>query len=147
MSPEKRLRAYREIIKNAVFGVGIVDEKIIDEINIHAATIKAMELALSNLGVLPDYILIDGRVKLESASPTEAIVMGDSKSLSIAAASIIAKVTRDNLMINYDLAYPRYGFARHKGYATKAHKLALKNHGPSPIHRFSFQPVKDSILY
>ncbi|OGW83716.1 MAG: ribonuclease HII [Omnitrophica bacterium RIFCSPLOWO2_01_FULL_45_10] len=147
LSPEKRLRAYREIIKNAVFGVGIVDEKIIDEINIHAATIKAMELALSNLGVLPDYILIDGRVKLKSASPTEAIVMGDSKSLSIAAASIIAKVTRDNLMINYDLAYPRYGFARHKGYATKAHKLALKNHGPSPIHRFSFQPVKDSILY
>lgn len=146
LSAKKRERAFHEIRKKAFVGVGIVDEKTIDKINIYRATIKAMELAIADLEIPPDYVLVDGRVKLATKCPTKCITKGDSKCLSIAAASIIAKVTRDSLMVEYHEKYPQYGFSRHKGYPTKFHKTALKNHGPSPIHRISFQPVRESLI-
>jgi len=142
LSPKKRERAYREILEKAIVGVGIIDEKTIDRINIYQATIRAMQEAVNNLMTKPEYALVDGRMKLPTKCPIKCIVGGDSKSLSIAAASIVAKVTRDRIMVKYDRAYPQYGFARHKGYGTKFHLAALEEHGPSPIHRFSFQPVK-----
>ncbi len=144
LSKKLREKAYKEIMRKAIVGVGIVDEKTIDKINIHKATKKAMEKAIAGLKIPPDYVLVDGNMRIVSKCPLKCIVGGDSKSLSIAAASIIAKVTRDNLMLKYDEIYPHYGFARHKGYPTKSHKTALKNHGPSPIHRYSFRPVKES---
>lgn len=145
LSPHKREKAYREILKKSIVGIGIVDEKTIDRINIYQATKKAMELALRNLAGKPDYVLVDGNMKPASNYRTRCIIAGDSKSLSIAAASIVAKVTRDRIMRRYDAVYPQYGFSRHKGYPTKAHKSALIAHGPSPIHRFTFQPVKASV--
>lgn len=142
LSAKKREKAYSEIIKKSVFGVGIVDEKTIDKINIYQATKKAMQAALANLENDPEYVIVDGNMKLSTRCPIKCIPSGDSKSMSIAAASIIAKVTRDKIMSEYDAVYPQYGFARHKGYGTKLHMDALKKHGPSPIHRFSFNPVK-----
>lgn len=142
LSPKRREKAYKEIIKKAHVGVGIIDEKTIDDINIYRATIKAMEAALSGLEIPPDYVIVDGRIKLSTGCPFKSIIKGDSKSLSIAAASIIAKVTRDRIMSELDSIYPCYGFKRHKGYPTKLHKSALKIFGPSPIHRFTFGPVK-----
>ena len=142
LSPRKRERAHREILKKSIIGIGIVDEKTIDRINIYQATKRAMELALKNLAGKPDYVLVDGNMKPSIGCRTRCIVSGDSKSISIAAASIIAKVTRDNIMRQYDALYPQYGFSRHKGYPTRFHKSALLDHGPSPIHRYSFQPVK-----
>ncbi|MCX5686076.1 MAG: ribonuclease HII [Candidatus Omnitrophica bacterium] len=142
LSPKKRERAYREILDHAIVGVGIIDEKTIDRINIYRATIRAMQEAVDNLMTKPEYVLVDGRMKLPTKCPIKCIVGGDSKSLSIAAASIVAKVTRDRIMVKYDSIYPQYGFARHKGYGTKFHMAALEEHGPSPIHRFSFHPVK-----
>ncbi len=143
LTPAKRERAYDEILAKADVGVGIVDEKTVDKINIHRATKRAMELALAKLSVKPDYVIVDGIMKINTRCPIKLIVGGDSKSLSIAAASIVAKVTRDRIMCLYDAVYPQYGFARHKGYPTKAHKKALKAHGPSPIHRRSYKPVRD----
>ena len=146
LSAKKREKAHREILKKAVVGVGIVDEKTIDEINIYHATIKAMQIAISGLEIPPDYVIVDGRMKLPTACPVKCIVKGDSKSLSIAAASIVAKVTRDRIMTEYHKKYPEYDFARHKGYPTRSHVSALKKHGPSPIHRRSYRPVKESSL-
>lgn len=145
LTPKKREKAYREILEKAIVGIGIVDEKIIDEINIYRATIRAMEDAISKLRIPPSYIIVDGRMKLVTRCPLKCIPQGDSKSLSIAAASIIAKVTRDRLMLKYDEIYPQYGFARHKGYGTRLHKLALEKYGPSPIHRYSFHPIKIAV--
>ncbi|MDD5437031.1 MAG: ribonuclease HII [Candidatus Omnitrophica bacterium] len=142
LSAKKREKAYREILKKAIVGVGIVDEKTIDEINIYQATLKAMQLALQDLKIPPDYVIVDGRMKLTTKCPLKCIIKGDSKSMSIAAASIIAKVTRDSIMKRYDEEYPQYGFARHKGYGTRLHKEALVKFGPSPIHRYSFRPIK-----
>lgn len=143
LSPKKRERAFHEIMDKCFVGIGIVDEKVIDEINIYRATIRAMELAIADLSIPPDYVIVDGRVRLVTRCPIKCIIGGDSKSLSIAAASIMAKVTRDRLMLKYDELFPQYGFAKHKGYGTKSHMSALAKHGPSPIHRFSFQPVKN----
>jgi ribonuclease HII len=136
-----RQKAYREIMEKAVVGVGIVDEKTIDRINIYQATIKAMHEALTNLKFPPEYVIVDGRMRVSTKCPVRCIPGGDAKSMSIAAASIIAKVTRDRIMSEYDSVYPQYGFARHKGYGTKRHIAALKEHGPSPIHRRSFRPI------
>jgi len=146
LSAKLREKAYAEIMDKCAVGIGVVDEKIIDLLNIYRATIRAMDLAIANLNVVPDYIIVDGRVKLVTRCPLKCIVGGDALSLSIAAASIIAKVTRDRMMLEYDKTFPQYGFARHKGYGTKFHKEALKKHGPSPIHRFSFRPVKDLMV-
>lgn len=138
-----RERSYREIFKKALVGIGIVDEKIIDSINIYQATKRAMELAVKNLKSEPDHIIVDGNMPFRAKCPVKCIVQGDSKSLSIAAASIVAKVTRDRIMKEYDAIYPQYGFSRHKGYPTRSHREAIKRNGPSPIHRMTFHPLKD----
>lgn len=143
LSAKKREIAYKEILANAIVGVGIIGEKIIDQINIYQATLRAMEMAISNLVTPPDYIIVDGKMKLFAKCPVKSIVGGDGKSMSIAAASIIAKVTRDRLMLKYDQQYPQYGFARHNGYGTRFHKEALMKFGPTPIHRFSYRPVSE----
>ena len=145
LSLKKREIAYRQILKKAYVGIGVVDEKTIDSINIYRATIKAMEMALEDLGIPADYVIVDGTMKLSTSCPMKSIIGGDSKSLSIAAASIIAKVTRDRIMEKYHEVYPQYGFFRHKGYPTKAHRQALALYGPSPIHRLSFRPVMQSL--
>lgn len=142
LTAKLRERAYREILRKAVVGVGVVDEKVIDRINIYQATIRAMKLAIANLEIPPDYVIVDGRIKLPTKCPVKCIIRGDSLSFSIAAASIVAKVTRDRLMVEYDKVFPQYGFARHKGYPTKIHKEALLVNGISPIHRRTFGPVK-----
>ena len=139
ISPKKRLLAYQEIIEKATIGIGIIKENIIDRVNIRQATIMAMEEAVGNLSIEPDLLLIDGRLKLKLPYSQRSIISGDSKSLSIAAASIIAKVTRDFLMVGYHKKYPRYRFDLHKGYGTKFHIKALKRYGLSPIHRRSFK--------
>ena len=143
LTPRARLTAYNEIIKKTHFGVGIVSEKIIDQINIYKAACLAMEKAIKNLAIEPDYILIDGRMRLNIPQKKCCIIGGDSKSFSIACASIIAKVTRDRIMERYHKKYPVYNFARHKGYGTKEHFTNLKTHGASPIHRRTFHPVKE----
>ena len=140
ISEKKREKLYDDIIQNAVaWGVGIVDHTVIDEINILNATRKAMKLALENLQVKPDYILIDAEKKVDTNNiPYLPLIKGDALSISIGAASILAKVTRDRMMREYDEMFPMYGFEKHKGYGTKAHVEALKEHGPCMIHRKSF---------
>ncbi|MEE8359906.1 MAG: ribonuclease HII [Candidatus Omnitrophota bacterium] len=139
LSPKKRLFAYNEIIRRSTVGISLVDEEIIDRINIRRATILAMEEAVINLNLEPDMLLIDGRLKLDLPYNQQHIIRGDSQSLSIAAASIIAKVTRDTLMVTYHSLYPDYRFDLHKGYGTKTHIGAIKKHGLSPIHRRTFK--------
>lgn len=124
------------------FGIGVVEAAIIDEINIRQATWRAMQLAVEALPSPADYVLIDGLEYGPGPWPYEAVVKGDATSLSIAAASVIAKVTRDRLMQEHDRKHPEYGFARHKGYGTAAHLEALKTHGPCPLHRKTFAPVQ-----
>ncbi len=126
------------------FGVGIVSECEIDRRNILRATHKAMAQALGAIDPLPEYALVDGRPVPGLPCDSEAIVKGDARSLSIAAASVIAKVTRDRLMLEMDRSYPQYGFARHKGYGTKEHFEALRKYGPAPCHRRSFRPVREA---
>ncbi len=139
LSHEKREKLYDIIIKNALaYGIGMADEKCIDEINILNATIKAMEDAISKLVPSPELILTDA-VKLKNIPVKQVnIVRGDSLSVSIAAASVLAKVTRDRLICEMDSKYPEYGFASHKGYGTKEHIEAIKKFGICPIHRVSF---------
>lgn len=137
-----RERAYEEILRKADVGIGIVGEKDIDMVNILRASLRAMELAVYDLGVRPDHLLIDGNIPPELPHPKTTIIDGESHSISIACASIVAKVTRDFIMSYYDMLYPEYGFARHKGYGTKLHFLAIRRFGPSPIHRRSFTLMK-----
>ena len=125
-----------------VFGLGVVDAEQIDAINILQATLQAMALAVKDLSQEPDYLLIDGIHAPKTNIPSMTLVKGDSRSFSIAAASVIAKVTRDRLMLKYHALYPKYGFDSHKGYGTHQHLLALKAEGPCPIHRMSFAPLK-----
>lgn len=139
LSAKKREALYDEIMKKAVaVGVGMVGPERIDEINILRATYEAMRMAVGKLKVRPDILLNDAVTIPEVTIPQVPIIKGDAKSVSIAAASIIAKVTRDRLMEEYDRVIPGYGFAGHKGYGTKAHIEKLKELGPSPIHRVSF---------
>ena len=123
-------------------GLGIVEPALIDQINILRATHLAMRRAVEDLPANPDFLLVDGRPVPGLPAPSQSIVKGDSKSAAIAAASIVAKVYRDQLMTDYDNQFPGYGFAAHKGYGTQAHLAALKTLGPSPIHRRSFAPVR-----
>lgn len=140
VSEKKREKLYDEITKEAIaWGVGIVDEKEIDEINILNATKKALTMALQNMKIKPDKILVDALTHIDTLGiPYTSIIKGDATSYSIAAASIIAKVTRDRIMREYDKKYPEYGFAKHKGYGTTAHIQAIKQHGACMIHRKSF---------
>jgi ribonuclease HII len=125
-------------------GIGIVDHSEIDRINILQATMKAMRLAVAQLSVRPDHLLVDGPRYDDRSIPYTAIIGGDAKCFSIAAASIIAKVTRDRIMIEYDRSYPAYGFSRHKGYGTAEHLAALQAHGACAIHRRTFRmPAKE----
>lgn len=126
------------------YGLGIVSEQEIDARNILRATHYAMALALNAIQPLPDYALVDGRPVPGLPCSSRAIVKGDARSLSIAAASVIAKVTRDHLMLELDRQYPQYGFARHKGYGTQDHLEALRTWGPSACHRHSFRPVREA---
>lgn len=139
LSPDMRERLFDEVMEHAVAaGIGIVSEKRIDEINILNATYEAMREAINNLGILPDILLNDAVTIPGVPMEQVPIVKGDAKSISIAAASILAKVTRDHLMEEYDRKYPGYGFAVHKGYGTKAHIQALEQKGPCEIHRRTF---------
>lgn len=139
LTDKKRRELYDLITEQAVaYAIALVDEKTVDEINILQATFLAVQRAVSDLRTTPDIVLIDGNRAPELSVPTKTIVKGDSLSASIAAASILAKVTRDRLMEELDEQYPEYGFAVHKGYGTKRHYEALRINGPSPIHRMSF---------
>jgi len=124
------------------FGVAEVSAAVIDEINILQATHRAMNDALAQLKPLPPHALVDGRPVKTLRVPQTAIVKGDARSFSIAAASILAKVTRDRLMLEYHLQFPAYGFAEHKGYGTAKHLAAIAQHGACPIHRLTFAPLK-----
>jgi ribonuclease HII len=123
-------------------GIGIVDAPEIDRINILRAALLSMSFAVQNLSPQPDYLLIDGAFKIPSDIPQQPLIHGDSLSLSVAAASVIAKVSRDRLMARYDSDYPQFGFAVHKGYPTRAHKEAIRKFGRCPIHRLTFKGVK-----
>jgi ribonuclease HII len=143
---ERKRKEYDEIIrKEAIsYSIGMIDAAEIDQINIYEATKKAMQTAIVSLHQNPDFLLIDA-MKLETPYASESIIKGDAKSVSIAAASIVAKVARDNLMVEISERYPEYGFQQNMGYGTKEHILALQQHGITPYHRKSFAPVKDMI--
>ena len=139
LTDKKRRELYDIIIEQAVsYGIAFASEQEIDEINILQATFLAMERAIQKLSPQPELALIDGNRTKDFGLPVRTIVKGDSLSASIAAASILAKVTRDRLMEEYDAQYPQYGFAVHKGYGTKRHYEALREFGPSPIYRKTF---------
>lgn len=139
LSEKKRDLLFDEIKEKAVaYGIGIVSPQVIDEINILQATYEAMRQAISQLNVIPEILLNDAVIIPGVDIMQVPIVKGDAKSVSIAAASILAKVTRDRMMMEYDQIYPEYGFAKHKGYGTAAHIAALKEYGPCPIHRRTF---------
>ena len=139
LSPGKRETLYSEIMeKAAAVGIGMVGPARIDEINILNATYEAMRRAVADLGVQPDILLNDAVTIPEISVPQVPVIKGDAKSVSIAAASIIAKVTRDRLMLQYDEVLPGYGFARHKGYGSEEHIAAIRKLGPTPIHRRAF---------
>ena len=137
---DKRRRELFPIIKEQAiaYGIGLAGHDEIDEINILQATYLAMERAIQALSVKPELALIDGNRAKDFGIPVETVVKGDSRSASIAAASVLAKVTRDDLMLELAEQYPQYGFEIHKGYGTKAHYAALTEHGPCPIHRMTF---------
>ncbi len=139
LSDKKRRELFPVIKEKAIaYGIGFADEKEIDSINILQATFLAMERALENLRIKPEIALIDGNREKDFGIPVETVVHGDSRSASIAAASVLAKVSRDDLMQEMAQKYPEYGFEIHKGYGTKAHYAALIEHGPCPIHRRTF---------
>ena len=139
LTDKKRRELYPVIKEQALaYGIGFASEQEIDEINILQATFLAMQRALDQLSIRPDLALIDGNRQRDFGVPAKTVVKGDSLSLNIAAASVLAKVTRDDLMMELAETYPQYGFDIHKGYGTKAHYAALTEHGASPVHRMSF---------
>ena len=141
LTKELREEFYEELVlcSKVRYGVGVVEAIDIDHLNIHGATLRAMAEALKKLDPTPDFILVDGRHLPETELPGEALVNGDQLIQCIAAASILAKMTRDLIMEGYDLLYPQYGFKDHKGYGTKQHLEAIVRHGLCPIHRKSFK--------
>lgn len=139
LSASEREIAYREITDKSFFAVGIVNHRIIDKINILQAALLSMRKAIERISPVPDLVLVDGNVPLSISIPCENIIGGDGKSLSIACASIVAKVTRDRIMAGFHKIWPEYNFLSHKGYGTKEHRGILKAIGPSPIHRLSFR--------
>jgi ribonuclease HII len=141
LSPKMRELAFEEIQKNCIVAVSMRSHEQIDAINIYRATIESMEESVKLLAEKPALVMVDGPINLKVGIQVRGIISGDSKSLAIACASIIAKVTRDRLMMVYHQRYPQYGFDTHKGYGTAKHMSALEEFGPTPIHRKSFQPV------
>ncbi len=128
------------------WAIAAVDVETIDRINIRRASLLAMRMAVEQLAVAPDYLLIDGRDTIDWPCPQQAVVGGDARSVSIAAASVLAKVHRDRLLVELDAVYPGYGLARHKGYCSPEHLEALRRLGPTPLHRKSYEPVAQTAL-
>lgn len=146
LTEKKREEYYDYIINNALsVGIGIKDEKVIDKVNIYEATKLAMYEAIVKSNIKPDYVLIDAMKLEELKIPNLSIIKGDANSISIAAASVIAKVTRDRMMRELDDKYPMYGFKSHKGYCTKKHVEAIREHGILDQHRKTFRPVSDYV--
>ncbi|HFI0306107.1 TPA: ribonuclease HII [Streptococcus suis] len=142
----KHQAIYEEVMERAVaVGIGVMDNYIIDQVNIYEATKLAMLEALGKLDQQPQHLLIDA-MTLDTPIPQTSIIKGDANSLSIAAASIVAKVTRDQMMADYDRQFPGYGFAKNAGYGTAEHLQGLAKHGVTPIHRQTFEPIKSMIL-
>jgi len=144
---EKKREYFFDIIKRDAisYGIGIVDAKTIDEINIYEASRLAMKKAIANMNVLPDYVLTDAMPIPDLDVSVKPIIKGDAKSLTIAAASVLAKVTRDHILYELDKLYPEYEFKRHKGYPTKRHLELLSLYGPTSDYRFTYRPVRDLI--
>lgn len=145
LSPKIRERLFHRLTTDSqiIYGVGIVDPECIDQINIYQATIQAMLVAIDQLSIQPDYLLVDGMALSHPRKiPCQKIIKGDALSQSIAAASVIAKETRDALMRDYHTRWPQYGFDQHKGYPTRQHLEAIEKHGLCEIHRRSFAPCK-----
>lgn len=148
LSEKKRKTLFRIIHDHALaVGVGTCSPEEIDAVNILNASLLSMKRAVDNLTVRPDFLLIDGKFVIDSDIEQSALIRGDSRSLSIAAASIIAKVTRDAVMTSLDERFPQYLFSRHKGYPTRAHRQALLQYGPCPVHRRTFRGVKEIISH
>ena len=147
LSPDQREELYAELTAHPGirWAVGESSVEVIEQYNILRATERAMAVALDRLPVRPDHVLVDGHRCRAVLLPQTAIVGGDAKSFSIAAASVIAKVTRDRLMVELDREYPQYGFAVHKGYGTPEHLAAIEKHGPCPIHRRTFAPIRNAL--
>jgi ribonuclease HII len=144
LDEETRLRLEAEIRKPAAaIGIGVVEVEEIDRLNIYHAGLRAMQLALGNLAIVPQHVLVDSRTIPGVAQPQSSFDKGDGINFSIACASILAKVHRDRLMLELDKRYPRYGFASHKGYATQEHQNAIRELGPSPVHRRSFDYIRE----
>ena len=147
LSEKMRNQFDPEIRANAVaWAVAAVDVETIDRINIRRASLLAMRMAVEHLALTPDYLLIDGLDTIDWPCPQQAVVQGDATSLSIAAASVLAKVPRDRLLVELDAVYPGYGLARHKGYCSAEHLEALARLGPTPLHRKSYRPVAQILL-
>jgi ribonuclease HII len=147
LSEKKRNNLDLEIRSNAIaFAIAEVDAETIDRINIRQASLLAMRRAVEQLALRPDFLLIDGRDTIDWACPQKAVIRGDSTSFSIAAASVLAKVHRDRLLVELDGEFPGYGLAQHKGYGCPAHLAALAKLGPTPLHRKSYQPVAQATL-
>ena len=147
LDERRREGLYEQIVshKDVVYAISIVDRQTIDEINILQASLQAMKVAVEKLSVVPEHLLIDGNKLPDISLPKQAIIKGDSLSISIAAASIIAKQIRDEYMRKIHLKWPEYGFDSHKGYGTKKHLEMLKRYGPCEEHRRSFKPVKEML--
>jgi ribonuclease HII len=142
----KRDRLFDAVYERAVsVGIGIVDPLEIDRINILQAALLSMQIAVSNLCPAADYLLVDGTLPVPSTLPQEAVKKGDSRCMSIAAASVVAKVTRDRMMAMYDREFPEFGFGRHKGYGTQAHCAAIRAYGCCRIHRKTFRRVREFV--
>jgi len=142
LSPKKRERFFEEITRSAIaFDIARVEPGEIDWINILRASLRAMRIAVEGLAVRPEHLLIDGPYRIEHDLPQSPLIRGDSRSLSIAAASVLAKVARDRMMVAYEEQYPAFRFSVHKGYGTARHLAELRQHGPTPIHRMTFRGV------
>lgn len=147
LSESRRNLLYEEIIQKSIsFSVAIIDNNTIDELNILRASLEAIKKAVSEMPIQPDFLLVDGNNLPDLNLPMKPIISGDSLSLSIASASILAKVTRDRIMAEYDVIYPQYGFKKNKGYPTKEHIFAIRKYGPCEIHRKSFSPISQLFM-
>ncbi|MFO7751646.1 MAG: ribonuclease HII [Desulfobacteraceae bacterium] len=144
ITPAKREKLYRKILDSAVYvATGVAHHDEIDDVNILKASLNSMKRSCQNLARRPDYLLIDGRFRIDMDIDQVPLVKGESRSISIAAASIVAKVTRDRMMAELHEKYPEYGFDRHKGYPTRVHREIILKIGPCPVHRKSFKGVRE----